>query len=99
MEIKDLLPLGTVVLLKEASKKLMIVGYKPIAPDAETEYDYIGVLFPEGFIGNNSSFLFNHEDINDTVFIGYVNPEYEEFIDMVSTAYEEKNAESSENVF
>lgn len=95
MELKNLLPLGTVVLLKEASKKLMIIGYKPILPNTETEYDYIGVLYPEGFIGNNSSFLFNHNDINDTIFKGYTNPEYEEFIEMVSKIYEEKNTDTS----
>lgn len=87
--IKDLLPIGSVVFLKGGTKKLMITGIKPIKEtEPNTIYDYIGVLYPEGFISNEYTFLFNHEDINDVVFRGYNNPEREEFINYLQEAYE-----------
>lgn len=85
---KELLPIGSVVLLKGGSKKLMIIGLKPVKEEEpDTIYDYIGVLYPEGFISNEYNFLFNHSDINDIVFTGYNNPERESFIDFMQEAY------------
>lgn len=90
--IKDLLPIGSVVLLKGGTKKLMIIGIKPIKEtEPNTIYDYIGVLYPEGFISNEYTFLFNHEDINDVVFRGYNNPERESFINFLQEAYENES--------
>lgn len=82
--IKKLLPIGSVVLLKNGIKKAMVVGILQSTVDKEneiTEYDYIGVLYPEGFFDVKSMFFFNHDQINDVVFRGYENPEREEFID------------------
>lgn len=86
---KNLLPVGSVVLLKNGMKKIMIVGIKPIKNDDTQEtFDYIGVLYPEGFISNEINFLFNHTDINDVIFRGYENPERDEFINMLEDAYQ-----------
>lgn len=84
--LKDLLPLGSIVILKGGLRKLMIIGIK-IAPEEEPKkfYDYIGVLYPEGFIGDEGHFLFNHSDINDIIFTGYSNPEREDFLDFLET--------------
>ena len=50
---KELLPIGSVVLLRDAMKKLMIIGIKPVkADEPDKMYDYIGVLYPEGFLSN-----------------------------------------------
>jgi len=96
---KDLLPIGSVVLLKGGIKKLMIIGIKPIREDEENqEFDYIGVMYPEGFIGAETNFLFNHEDINDTAFTGYNNPERAEFIAFLEEAVKaQSNDETEEN--
>lgn len=82
--IRKLLPIGSVVLLKNGIKKAMVIGILQSTMDKEneiTEYDYIGVLYPEGFFEVKSMFFFNHDQINDVVFRGYENPEREEFID------------------
>lgn len=66
MKIKntmELLPIGTVVLLKNAEKRLMIFGIGQTDTSNREEYDYIGVLYPEGSIGDEARFLFNHSDI------------------------------------
>ncbi len=84
----ELLPIGSVVLLKEGRKKLMIIGIKPVTDEEpEKVYDYIGVLFPEGYLNNEYNFLFNHEDINDIVFWGYNNPERKTFIEYLDKVY------------
>lgn len=51
MDIKSLLPIGTVVLLKGAKKKLMIIGVKQTNAETDEEFDYLGVIYPEGNIG------------------------------------------------
>lgn len=85
---KNLLPIGSVVLLKGGTKKLMVIGIKPVREDEpDFIYDYIGVVFPEGYLSADYNFLFNHTDINDVVFMGYNNPERESFIEFVEEAY------------
>ena len=44
------LPIGSVVLLKNSTKKLMIMGFAQVAAEnQEKVYDYVGCVFPEGF--------------------------------------------------
>lgn len=95
--LKELLPIGSVVLLKEGTKKLMIIGIKPVSEDnPNTVFDYIGVVYPEGYLSNEYNFLFNHNDINDVVFIGYNNPEREDFIEFMEEAFK-KEQQAIEN--
>lgn len=86
---KELLPIGSVVILRGGFKKLMITGIKvAIEENPSMFYDYIGVFYPEGFIGEKSNFLFNHGDINDVVFVGYNNPERESFLQYMEEEYQ-----------
>ena len=81
MKIRDLLPIGSIVLLKEGEKKLMIIGIiQNDVEDMNKTYDYLGVLYPEGHIGNGFQYLFNHEDINEIIFHGFEDDERAEFI-------------------
>lgn len=89
--LKELLPIGSVVLLKNGTKKLMITGIKPVSEDKPDKvFDYIGVIYPEGFLSNEYNFLFNHNDINDIIFVGYNNLEREEFIRLVEEGLDEE---------
>lgn len=87
-QIKKLLPVGSVVFLKSAVKKVMIIGIKQKNQQNDTLYDYVGVLYPEGYINNKILFNFNHEDIMDIVYRGYENSEQEEFLEMVHETME-----------
>lgn len=89
MKVEELLPIGSVVWLKEAEKALMIFGIKQSNLDTEEEYDYIGVLYPEGNMGTDSQFLFQHEDIERVVFRGFENEEREEFVANLKEFYGE----------
>ena len=77
--MKKYLPIGTVVLLKNGSKKIMIYGRKQLAEDTGEEFDYVACLYPEGNIDDDYTFLFNHENINEIVFTGYADAEEDEF--------------------
>jgi len=68
--MKSLLPIGTVVLLKESTKRVMIYGRLQKEVDGERVWDYIACLFPEGNINPNHSFLFDNEQIENVHFIG-----------------------------
>lgn len=79
----NLLPIGTIVLLKEGTKKVMIFGRKQIDKDNNKVWDYIACLYPEGNISSELYFLFNKEDIEEVVFKGYEDEEdakYQEVI-------------------
>lgn len=89
---EKMLPIGSVVLLKNAIKKAMIIGYKQIsANQPDVIHDYIGVIYPIGSLGNSTQFLFDHNDIQDIVFTGYKNSEYDDLINAL-----EKEADNNE---
>lgn len=91
MEIKELLPIGSVVILNGGQKKLMIFGVKQTDNNTGTEYDYIGVLYPEGNIGEQGQFLFNQSDIEQVFFQGYEDDERDEFIEKLDEFYQSQN--------
>ena len=69
--MKEYLPIGSVVLLKKSEKELMIYGRKQIHLNSGMEFDYIGCLYPEGYITDEFSFFFNHSDISEILFKGF----------------------------
>ena len=74
-----LLPIGTIVVLKDGYKKLMIIGRMQLQGKEEKLWDYLGILYPEGYLGEDYTFLFNNEDIEEVVFEGYTDLEDEAF--------------------
>lgn len=76
--VRDLLPIGSVVLLNGGSKKLMVIGI--LQQNNGETYDYAGVLWPEGQMSSEEQFLFNHHDINETFHRGMEGPERDEFL-------------------
>ena len=60
---KDLLPIGSIVLLKGGEKRIMICG-RIQAKDGEDDiYDYSACYYPEGIIDPSSMFFFNRDAI------------------------------------
>ena len=74
-----LLPIGSVVQLKEAEKRLMIIGILQKNGDGKT-YDYMGCPYPEGVLDSESMFLFNHADVADIRFLGFDDVERQMFV-------------------
>ncbi len=74
------LPIGTVVLLKNAKKKVMITGFASMSPDTgDTVYDYSGCMYPEGFINYDQVCVFNHDQIDQVFFKGFADQEEADF--------------------
>ena len=74
-EIKEkYLPIGSVVILKGATKRLMISGFCAIDNSNTNKiWDYSGCIYPEGFINSNQICLFDHEQIEKIYHIGLLN--------------------------
>ena len=92
MKFCELLPIGSVVLLKNAKKKLLVIGLMPIKHTEAGEdiaYDYMGVPYPEGYIGQESAMLFKHDSIEEVVFTGYSNDERIMFVEAIQKLVDE----------
>ena len=68
--IKDyILPLGTVVTLKNGDIKLMIVGRAQLFNDEGTigYFDYSALGYPQGVVSESEYAFFNDEDIEEVM--------------------------------
>lgn len=92
--MKDLLPIGSVVLLKDATKKLVIIGVLQVNAEQNKMYDYLAVPYPERYLGSDNNYLFNQGDINDIIFRGYTNPERDIFIEALNILYSKKEVKN-----
>lgn len=79
MEANKLLPIGSVVLVKDCEKRLMIYGIKQKNKEDNEVYDYVACGYPEGNISAEYNYVFNHESIEKIEFIGFINSELQEF--------------------
>lgn len=92
------LPIGSVVLLKNSTKKLMIIGFAQVsASNPDKVYDYVGCVFPEGFIGPDQTFLFDSHQIERIYAVGYQDEEQMKFKIRVDEALTEIRRKESEN--
>ena len=74
------LPLGSVVLLNGAKKRVMIIGFMVSSQGAEGKvFDYMGCVFPEGVISSEQSLVFNHNQIGQVFCLGYSDDEEKKF--------------------
>ena len=84
---KKYLPLGSVLLMKDAKKRVMITGYAVKAPESgDRLWDYIGCLWPEGMIAPDKNLLFDHKDIQQIYAIGYSDDEQKKFMSVLDKA-------------
>jgi len=82
--MKEYLPIGSVVILKDGEKSIMIYGRKQIHSESGNEYDYVACLYPEGNLNDDFTYLFNHDQIRETLFTGFVNDDEKAFTDMLN---------------
>ena len=84
-DIKDFLPIGSIVRLAINKQKYMIYGIAQSESAKHDKYfDYIAVEYPEGSFVACNTILFNHNDISDILHRGYVDDEYQNYIDMIA---------------
>ena len=74
------LPIGSIVLLNDATKRLMITGFCIVPKENPKKmYDYCGCLYPEGVLNSNMTCLFNHDQIEKVYHMGLIDEEEKEF--------------------
>lgn len=75
--IEGLLPIGSVVLLRDGTKRVMIIGVcqKQINSDKDVLWDYAGCVYPEGYMGGDQTYLFNAGQIERVFALGYQDEE------------------------
>ena len=96
MTYNGLFPIGTVVLLKDSTRRVMISGvaqYSISDANQRKLYDYVGVVFPEGFMGPEENLLFNADQIDKVFFIGLQDSESLSFLDRANQILEKLRAE------
>ena len=90
---KNFLPLGSVVLLKGGTTKIMINGYCMVAQERPDKiFDYRGCPFPEGIMDDKGVALFDESQIKEVCFEGFKNEDSIDFLDrigMIAEKYEE----------
>ena len=66
----ELLPIGSVVTLAGAGDKTpVVVGHKVSVEGRE--FDYMAMLWPEGWLGPNEIWRFDDGDIGEVLHVGY----------------------------
>ena len=78
--------LGSVVLLKGGTQKLLVIARAITVKNAEKTFffDYGGVLYPEGLMDDKMAY-FNKEDVSKVVFEGYSDIEDENILETIET--------------
>lgn len=95
------LPIGSVVLLKNGKKEVMITSYciipkgKLYDKHGEVELgenemlDYGACTYPEGIIDTDTVIGFNHDQIEKVCFRGYETDSYKEFQEVIKKRLDE----------
>lgn len=93
MENSKILPLGSVVYLKEGNKKVLIIARGLVAKNGEGHiyFDYGGVPYPEGLMDDKMAY-FQHDGISKVVFEGYSDLDDEATVEKINL-YIEKHPE------
>ncbi|URZ08862.1 DUF4176 domain-containing protein [Clostridium felsineum] len=95
MEEKGFLPLGSIVILKGAVKKLMIVSRANVLNNKY--FDYGAILYPEGMVDENVAY-FNGKDIVKVVSEAYTDDDDDLMVEQLVQAKEEYLASNAEEI-
>ena len=93
------LPVGTVVLLKNGKKEVMITSYCIFPNNTEIKdgqevkptkkmYEYGGCIYPEGILDSNMVCAFDHHQIAKISHMGYKTEQQEELSKVLNGGYE-----------
>lgn len=79
----ELLPIGSVVLLKGGNKRIMICGRVVVRAGEDHIYDYTACYYPEGIADPTNMQFFDHAAIERVYFMGFQDPEELQFHEKV----------------
>ena len=78
------LPVGSVVLLKGATRGIVVIGYSVVEEGSDEIWDYLGAAYPIGVITPDKNLLFNRDQIDKVLFEGYADEEGKKFINTLT---------------
>ena len=84
--IEGLLPIGSVVLVGNSIRKVMIIGVCQKGGKENKIFDYSAVIYPEGFLDPEKLFLFNNDQISKIYSYGYQDDDQFEFKKKIDVA-------------
>lgn len=93
----DLLPIGSIVKLYNLEKKVMIFGILQQDLSGKNRFDYIGVPYPEGHQDPRINLGFNNQDVEEVVFRGFEDDEYDLLMVGLAEAFAKKEQENNVN--
>lgn len=86
---KEFYPLGSVVRLKNGTKRIMICGRLQMRQSDQKIFDYCACYYPEGILDPEELFLFQHKDIEELCFKGFEDQEEERIQQFIQKRCEE----------
>ena len=85
----NFLPVGSVVLLKDAKRPVVIIGFSVIEKGERKVWDYLGCAYPVGVVGTDKNLLFQRNQIEKIISKGYEDEECKKFLKMMQEQYDE----------
>ena len=79
----EFLPVGSVILLKGASRPVVIIGFTAKEDDSDTIWDYVGCAYPFGVMGKEENLLFQRDNIEKVIFKGYSDEEGNKYLKLL----------------
>ncbi|WP_455158305.1 DUF4176 domain-containing protein [Streptococcus sp.] len=78
-----ILPIGSVVYLKEGNQKIMILNRGAVVEQDDTQvyFDYTGALYPEG-LNPEQVYYFNREDIDEVIWEGHSDSDEKRYVEL-----------------
>ncbi|MBO5138637.1 MAG: DUF4176 domain-containing protein [Bacilli bacterium] len=95
MDANELLPIGTIVLLKGANKRIMVTGFLFVDILQNKNYDYCGCAYPEGMTTKENVITFNHNQIDSIYHIGYSDKVEKNFKESLNKFFEDNKQNQS----
>lgn len=97
-EASKLLPIGSVVKLKDAEKEIMITGFYTVSEsDTSKIYDYSACLYPEGIVSSDKNLLFNHDQIEKVLYFGFNGEQEKTFKQNLADALNKLETKNQQN--
>ena len=101
----ELLPIGSVVLLKGGSKKVMVIGFAPRATIEGVErekgkediWDYSGCIYPEGLLASDQILVFDHTQIVEVFHLGMADDEEKAFKKKLAEYLKQRDKKEKKN--
>lgn len=92
---KGILPIGSVVLLKDSTRRLVVIGQCVSKAEGGRIYDYAGCLYPEGMSVPEKTYLFDGAYIERVYHIGYMDENSAEFLPKIESILEERKKQEA----